>query len=466
MATLPEDFEQQMQNAAVAAAMVTGPTPIDGVITNRPHTRDIAKLRTLNTEAQSKPVPLTNRFYQRKLRELTISAALNQAAGNNIADNTANPAPSLAEQAMGIVQAQRNSFDHNTRDLARIVQVMDRSPRGAHLLNVLERTDYRLGGLGPGPNFGYSLSKDRAIYVQSSVISTGLRILAHEARHAEQIASGYSTGFEYYRPGTQLPFDGGSYLKMNRVLEADADAYSLSVLWEVSRDPNLGYVWNDLKNDAHFKPMAEAFEQAVAASNQPETSDAAVRAGTAAVFNTWFSVGEPKRSRGYDAYIMQWLESTANDKIVGAIGTIQTERRFTSADMERITSLGAEAPYWRPAENKRTLLQIGQYDDDIKLRLTELNKTIIPAASPKPAFDAQSGVAVSLSAWRSRHATPARTRTHAPEMTEPPDAIRLASGPNARTLQHPDARPQQQQILALSSPAITAQPAPPPALVH
>jgi hypothetical protein len=261
------------------------------------------------------------------------------------------------------------------RNLATIVQTMNGSARGQRLLQNMADNDIRIGGLTRGNNYGYYLAYDRALYQVNNDADEGIRVMSHEARHAEQTVAGYSTLIEYYKPGTKLPYDARSYLLLNRIVEADADATSVGVAWEISQsDPSKKRIWDLLKEDVHFGQMAESFEAAVQKTGLASTDPAAVRAGMEAVFNGWMNIGTPLRADGYDRYLLAFIE-----KKTGEWGEVQANARLTAADIRNITSLGDSESYWDPAKHPNVMKKFEVFPADIEARLAAVDQRLKPA---------------------------------------------------------------------------------------
>ncbi|MEM6902612.1 MAG: DUF6782 family putative metallopeptidase, partial [Pseudomonadota bacterium] len=264
--------------------------------------------------------------------------------------------------------------EHN-KQLARTVAMMGKSKRGARLLQSLEANDVRLGGLKPGQAFGYYLARDRALYSQTQSVAQAVRIIAHEARHCEQTVAGWSTITEDHEPGTKLPHDTRSYLRLNRVLEADADTTALAVMWEIAQaDPSFQPAWDELRGDVHFGPMVKSFEAAAKATGGKPLSERAVTAGMRAAFETWPTVGEPLRSEGYDRYLIAWLETQAQ----GWEKPVQADRPFTIRDIGKITALNEAKPYWTPAHSERVAASFDQFAEDFKARFKAMDAQLRP----------------------------------------------------------------------------------------
>ncbi len=266
------------------------------------------------------------------------------------------------------------------RRISRAISVISLSKRGQRLLNSLENNDIQLGGLGPGQAIGYYLAYDRALFTQTRDLAETIQNIAHEARHAEQTIAGWSTVTEYHQPGTKLPHDTRSYLRLNRVLEADADATALAVLWEVSKaDSQYQHVWSNLYNDPHYGPMAMSFEQAVLSSGFDATDDRSVRAGMKAAFRTWPTVGSPLRSEGYDDYMMAWLESQASKKSE----PVQADRAFGIDEAATITGLNEAGPYWSAKDDPVTAALMDRFISRFEPRLEAMDKQLLPPKAPE-----------------------------------------------------------------------------------
>lgn len=264
-------------------------------------------------------------------------------------------------------------FQH---ELAGALIVMRQSPLGRRLLDKLEQEDIQFGGLQKGQAFGYYLAADRALYTQTSKLLQALQTIAHEARHAEQTVAGHTTITEFHQPGTKLPFDTKSYLKLNRVLEADADATALAVIWEVSNNgPEHAGLWAALQKDAHFGPMAARFEEAAKQSGYPPFDDRAVRTGMKAAFQTWPKVGEPLRSEGYDDQLMAWLEVQAS----AWEEPVYADKAFGMADARLITNLGNDAPYWKHDEDPETTEAFERFESRFDDRFAAMGAQLKPA---------------------------------------------------------------------------------------
>ncbi|MEO0392062.1 MAG: DUF6782 family putative metallopeptidase [Pseudomonadota bacterium] len=305
------------------------------------------------------------------------------------------------------IDPQDTSHKPFNRRFSEAISIMSLSKRGRRLLKALEDHDIHLGGLGPGQSYGFYLAYDRALFAQTRDLAETLRVISHEGRHAEQTIAGFSTVTEYHEPGTALPYDTRSYLRLNRVLEADADATALAVLWEVSQaDDQYDSYWTDLYQDPHFGPMAKRFMTAALDSGYDPLDDRSVRAGMQAAFQTWPTVGQPLRSEGYDDHLMAWLESQAIkwDKPVPAHDT------FEVTDVAKITAIGEAQAYWTPKGDPATAHALDQFEDRFRERFAAMGQQLLPAGKARSlAIDADA-----VQAWqanrRGQAASPAIPR--------------------------------------------------------
>ncbi|MBV6633673.1 MAG: hypothetical protein KI792_11660 [Alphaproteobacteria bacterium] len=269
---------------------------------------------------------------------------------------------------------------HN-QQLARTVALMEKSKRGARLLKSLEANDVQLGGLQPGQAFGYYLAADRALYSQTETLAQAVQVISHEGRHCEQTVAGWSTITEFHQKGTKLPHDMRSYLRLNRVLEADADTTSLAVMWEIAHaEPDFQHAWDKLREDVHFGPMVESFERAAKATGAGPLSERAVTAGMKAAFQTWPTVGQPLRSEGYDRYLMAWVESQA----VNWDEPVQADRPFTIDEVGKITGLNEARAYWTRADSQQMAEAFEAFIDEFDERLAAMDKQLLPPPTPAP----------------------------------------------------------------------------------
>ena len=288
------------------------------------------------------------------------------------------------------------------RSIARALKAMSRSTRGSRILNTLRDNDIQLGSLTPGQAFGYYLAYDRALYTRTESLAQTIQVMAHEGRHAEQTIAGFSTVTEYHKPSTRLPYDTRSYLTLNRVLEADADATALAVMWEIAQaDPEFQKEWDRLYTDEHFGPMAKNFLKAVTNSGYPADDRRAVQAGMKAAFQTWPTVGEPLRSDGYDDYMLAWLETQ------GAKweAPVLANARLTMGDMAKITSVGEAEPYWTPQDDPTTRARFEHLEPTLSERLDAMDQQLIPA---------ETGLVIDatmLKEWQSKRRRPAPAAT-------------------------------------------------------
>lgn len=209
-----------------------------------------------------------------------------------------------------------------------MVALAQRAATGRAALATLRARDVWLASLEPdGQSFGYYLSADRVIHLRTEQRWQAVRTLVHEARHVAQSARGFTTIVECYEPGTRLPFDGLSYLLLNRVIEADAEAIAVQVSHELARDVDAS-AWMTLAESPDFGPLAEAYQASI-----ERYPDQAARA-MAAVYDAWFLMG---RAYGYDVYLLSWLERLAERH-----GPIRAASRL---DHARIQELAADEPH-------------------------------------------------------------------------------------------------------------------------
>lgn len=189
--------------------------------------------------------------------------------------------------------------DTTISQLAAVIKQVESVPDGRRLISDLEHLDINIGRM---PNdqkgvSGYYLNYNRLIRIKPEY---GVWILSHEGRHAQQAALGFSTLLEFHQPGTALPWDARSYVLLNRILDADADTRALAITAEAAaKNPDAARVWLLLEDDPHFGPLKKTYEQVSRCSG--------ITQAMGAVFDQWFTVGNPPRPHGYDSEMIKWL---------------------------------------------------------------------------------------------------------------------------------------------------------------
>lgn len=249
--------------------------------------------------------------------------------------------------------------------VAYVAAVLNRIPTGKFLLDKLVSEDVWLGRLSEkNRSYGFYLAGDRVVYLRTKRLEGSIRILAHEARHVAHHAQGFSTIIEFYEAGSRLPFDGWSYLLLNRSIEADADARAVRCAWEL-KDAGVKEPWDALASSPEFGRLARAF------------GEAPVGQRMAAAYDEWFRMG---RAYGYDTYLLDWLERLAQKH-----GKISAQRRLTH---EELVVLGERPGGGNYLQSEGRQLDAGDYvvmADDVAERVSKLSITATPARTLAPA---------------------------------------------------------------------------------
>ncbi|MEM6902326.1 MAG: DUF6782 family putative metallopeptidase, partial [Pseudomonadota bacterium] len=173
--------------------------------------------------------------------------------------------------------------------LAELEQIMRQADLGERLLNsftgsnvtVCTEEAYPL----VHPTIALYRSKyDAAIVRVDEGLGEALISHAHELRHADQDVRGL-----FRLVGEDGTAQNG--LAMVFMVEADASAFATAVAWQL-REAGQPAAWDFAMGHDTFRPLAEAFEQAM--RQVPEgavASEANIRAGMRAAYNAWFDPG-------------------------------------------------------------------------------------------------------------------------------------------------------------------------------
>lgn len=272
---------------------------------------------------------------------------------------------------LGVARATKQLRRPEQR-LAYVAALLWSVPTGRHLLERIEREDVFLGRLREtDKSYGYYLAGDRVVYLRTKELAGSARILSHEARHVAHHALGFSTIIEFYERGTRLPFDGRSYLLLNRSIEADADAHACQVARELLEAGHES-VWQALSESREFGKLARAYSRV--ADDDPDA--VADGRAMAAAYDEWFRIG---RAYGYDTYLLDWLE-----RLTEKHGEIRAQRALGHDDFALLGARpdGTNYLLGHPAPGGPRVLHRGAYAvlaDDVRERLEALTIAARPA---------------------------------------------------------------------------------------
>jgi len=279
---------------------------------------------------------------------------------------SASAARAPAPDTSGIASPRLAADGPRAAGLRRIVGLAERAPASRRALDQLERLDVAVALLYPSArHWGHYVIGEGVLYLRCDHPWQGVRTLVHEARHAEQAAAGYSTIVEWHVPGTQLPWDAASYLLLNRVLEADADAHVALASWQLARAVDPGAWSSLLAVDREFAGIAAAFQAAAAGDRDGEP------AGMRAAFVAWFTAG---RGPGYDEYLLPWIE-----RVVARGGATRAARRLDDAGARAIAAQAACPRYLDGIERPLTGAPFTAWSEAIAARLAGLALRVVDA---------------------------------------------------------------------------------------
>lgn len=136
------------------------------------------------------------------------------------------------------VEIKLDGNEYERKRLTSIINtIANNSPTGRKILEDAAKAGYSVGFENQPGSYGFCNAEDKVIRLNPFKKDAKLTAtLAHEARHAQQHASGIPSAF--------CTFDVATELKLRRATEADAQAAAAQTALEIRAATQSGKVWN------------------------------------------------------------------------------------------------------------------------------------------------------------------------------------------------------------------------------
>lgn len=225
---------------------------------------------------------------------LPLSLAL--VAGTVIAEKTVSAADPLSNQSCFIPGQDRQTHNPKYHKIRQVFDTLSKSSFFRGIIPNLKKDHVRFCDKEVSPE-GTGLAQAVYDYPQRTVLLNTdtsvdelVRDTSHEVRHADQLARHP----EFSRIAGNVPRLTGRYL-----IEADADAFSKTVLWDL-KEQGIAGPWEWAKKEEGYKYVAEAYEQSMIA-DKGKPAEIAIRNAMHAGFDNW-----PKNGARYWYFTGLW----------------------------------------------------------------------------------------------------------------------------------------------------------------